>query len=467
MNELYYFTPFVFVMESEDKLIIQTGVNFKLEVKYDKNLVSKIKENNGITFPELLMWFSEQQIVALFQNNILLEEKLNDTERYSRTNGYFITSKNNAASRQLMTKKVLVLGAGAIGSHVAWMLTTLGIKRLAISDFDVVEESNLNRQLLYDESDIGKSKAEALKRHLQVINSELQIEAYTDKIVSKEQLYNYVKQGFDFVVRAIDTPFESVGWLNEVCVELKVPYTSGGFLEYFGVVGPTYIPGITPCYSCYKNEEVRQERVYGTGPTIAMLTEDVASKVVFEVASVLTRKRSTYVGRMEIYDSVHNTSRYEIFEQNDECPICKRHRGREKNQRDSFAWSVAYFFCLGILGFLVSTEGWQGYGTILSIVLISALTLLFNQDAMAFKLAFMGGTFYGILSFALTLRVNGGAVNTGEYLATQIVGLGLQMLITVSVAIVLFVGITYIYRGIFGFIENYRMEKRNVRYGDR
>jgi len=460
MNELYYFTPFVFLNKSNDKLIIQTGVNFRVEIDYDENLIRNIKENKGFTFAELLKWFDEKQIINLFQNNILVEEKLNNTERYSRTNGYFMTSNNNNALSHLVSKKVLILGAGAIGSHVAWMLTTLGIQNLAILDFDVVEESNLNRQLLYDEYDIGNPKAEALKKHLLAINSDMQIEVFIDKIVSKEQLFNYVNKGFDFVVRAIDTPYESVEWLNSVCVELKIPYTSGGFLEYYGVVGPTYIPGITPCYSCYKNEETQQERIYGTGPTISMLTEYVASKVAFEVVNVLTQKKCSYSGCMEVYDSVRNSLRLETFEHNHVCSVCGKHWKKEHKQKDIVTWSAVYLLLIGIMGFLVSTEGWTGYGTIVSLLTVSLFTLIFENDSDAYKISFMGGTLYGVVSLALTIRLNGGMFNMENYLAAQIISIGLQILLTVSIAIVIFVGITYAYREIFRFIKKHRMERK-------
>lgn len=460
MNELYYFTPFVFVNESKDKLIFQTGVNFRMEVDKDDELSRAILEHRGFTFKDLKQWFDNEQIIELFQKNILVENKLNNMERYSRTNGYFLTSKNNLASVQLAAKKVFVLGAGAIGSHVAWMLTTLGVKNIDILDFDIVEESNLNRQILYNESDIGKPKAEALKKHLLAINSELKIETYVDKIVSKEQLFEYINKGFDFVVRAIDTPYESVEWLNEVCVKLKTPYTSGGFLEYYGVIGPTYIPQITPCYSCYKNNEVHQERIYGTGPTISMLTEYVASKVAFEVVNVLTKKRGFYIGRMEIYDSVKNTSRYEIFERKHTCEICGRQWEKEHKHVDTTTWSALYLFLTGILGFFVSTDGWSGYKTIISIVLLSAFMLMFEKDSEAYKMSFLGGTLYSIVSLALTIRLNRRIVNAGNYLAAQIIGMGMQILLTISLSIVIFIVTTCIYRTAMYFVKNHMIERK-------
>jgi len=206
MNELFYFSPFVFMNALDDKLLLQTGYHFQMSIDYDKKLVDAILDNRGFTIMELLTWFDHKQIVALFQNNILVENQLNDDSRYSRTNGYFLVSNRDSAAGVLAEKRVLVLGAGAIGSHVAWMLTTLGIRKMAILDFDCVEESNLNRQLLYTEADIGRPKAEAIKAHLLSVNSGIYIEAFVDKISSKEQLRNYVGSGFDFVVRAIDTP---------------------------------------------------------------------------------------------------------------------------------------------------------------------------------------------------------------------------------------------------------------------
>ncbi len=239
-----------------------------------------------------------------------------------------------------------------------------------------------------------------------------------------------------------------------------IHHTSGGFLEYYGVVGPTYIPGITPCYSCYKNEETQQERIYGTGPTISMLTEYVASKVAFEVVNVLTKKKCSYSGCMEVYDSVRNSLRLETFEHKHVCSVCGKHWKKEHKQKDIVTWSAVYLLLIGIMGFLVSTEGWTGYGTIVSLLTVSLFTLIFENDSDAYKISFMGGTLYGVVSLALTIRLNGGMFSMENYLAAQIISIGLQILLTVSIAIVIFVGITYAYREIFRFIKKHRMERK-------
>lgn len=458
MHELYYFTPFIFINKIENTVVFQTGINFRLTVKYDRKLIEKIQSGNGFTFYELQKWFSDKEIIELFQNNVLVEDKLNSTDRFSRTNGYYMVSQNKSALSILAQKRILILGAGAIGSHVAWMFTTLGIHRMAILDFDVVEKSNLNRQLLYDEEDVGKFKAEVLKKHLLAVNSQVGIEVYQDKIVSKEQLKKYVSGGFDLIVRAIDSPYESVEWLNDICVELKIPYTSGGFLEYYGVVGPTYIPEITPCYSCYENDEdSHPERVYGTGPTISMLTEYVASKVTFEVVNVLTKRKCTYMGKMEVYDSVNNTVKYETFKCKRKCDLCGGQEEKNEKTQDVVPWSMTYLFLIGGLGFIVSLPGWSANKTMIAFGLLSLLTLIFKDGTYAYKISFLGGTLYGIISIGLTLRLNGQIMNQGEYLIIRFMNAGLQIVVTVSLSIVLFVFLTVFWRGIMKLICNFKL----------
>lgn len=458
MRELYYFTPYIFINKVDNTAVFVTGINFQLTVKFDIELIEKIQCGNGFTLYELQKWFSDKEIIELFQNNILVEDKLNNTGRYSRTSGYYGVSRNKSALSVLAQKRVLILGAGAIGSHVSWMLTTLGIHRIAILDFDVVEKSNLNRQLLYDEEDIGKPKVEVLKKHLHAMNSKIEIDVYQDKIVSKEQLRKYVSVGFDLVVRAIDSPHESVEWLNDICVALKIPYTSGGFLEYYGIVGPTYIPGITPCYSCYENDEdSHPERLYGTGPTISMLTGYVASKVAFEVVNVLTKRRCTYMGKMEVYDSVNNTVKYETFKRKKKCDLCGKQEEKVEKTQDVVSWSVVYLFFVGVVGFIVSLPGWSADKTMIAFVVLSLFTLVFKDETYANKMSFTGGALYGIISMALTLRLNGQIMNQGNYLVIQFVNYGLQVVVTVSISIVLFVFFTAFERGIMKFIYHLKL----------
>ena len=96
MKEKYYFNPFVFIYEDEVGYIIQDGLNFKINLDKNKGsqLLKRVKENNGFTILELVDYFTENEIISLFSNNILIDYIPDTENRYSRNEGFFYTAKN-------------------------------------------------------------------------------------------------------------------------------------------------------------------------------------------------------------------------------------------------------------------------------------------------------------------------------------------------------------------------------------
>jgi molybdopterin-synthase adenylyltransferase len=181
-----------------------------------------------------------------------------EKERYRRNRDYFrwvdLTPRDHGWESQVLIKnaRVLVLGLGGTGSHAAWALTAAGVGRLHLVDPDVVELSNLNRQLLYTEADLGRPKSEVAAERLRAVNTDVEITAAASAVDGPEPLARLVG-GFDVLALCADQPREPAGirtWANRVCAAAGIPWVSGGYngpLVSVGVFGPG-----GPCFECVR-----------------------------------------------------------------------------------------------------------------------------------------------------------------------------------------------------------------------
>ena len=178
-----------------------------------------------------------------------------DRSRFSRNIDFFgsmMAADENKFTYQeaLRCARICVLGCGGLGTHVLFDLVALGIHDLTILDFDSIELSNLNRQILYKESDIGSTKVDTAKQRLLEFNSHLHIRTHATRIASSQQLADIVA-GHDLVICVADKPANYMAdWLNEGCVQQQVPFISGG-LDVRRSVFYSVVPGVSGCGACW------------------------------------------------------------------------------------------------------------------------------------------------------------------------------------------------------------------------
>ncbi|WP_214325423.1 HesA/MoeB/ThiF family protein [Nonomuraea sediminis] len=179
--------------------------------------------------------------------------------RYARNVDYFrwadLTPRDTPWELQLRLKRarVLVLGLGGVGTHAARALAATGVGTLHCADPDVVEPSNLNRQL-YGERDVGRGKAEATVEALRAVNSDIQVTGATTRIATPEDLFEAV-EGFDVLALCADEPKGPDGirhWANRA----GIPWAGGGYTGPMVSVG-VFAPG-HPCYDCLLAEGERR-----------------------------------------------------------------------------------------------------------------------------------------------------------------------------------------------------------------
>ncbi|MEA2420067.1 MAG: sulfur-carrier protein adenylyltransferase/sulfurtransferase [Thermoleophilaceae bacterium] len=178
-----------------------------------------------------------------------------EQSRYDRQLEYFgelVPSGDSRAARQarLREARVVVIGLGGLGAWALWALAAAGVGELVGVDGDAVELSNLQRQTLYREQDIGHRKALATARTLADFNSSISFEAIDRRLENRDQVAAVVA-GADFVIEAADwPPYRLSRWINACCAEAGVPHVGASQFPPLVRVGPTLVPGMRGCLWC-------------------------------------------------------------------------------------------------------------------------------------------------------------------------------------------------------------------------
>ena len=151
-----------------------------------------------------------------------------------------------AGQARLLQARVLVIGAGGLGSPAAYYLAAAGIGTIGLADYDLVELSNLQRQILHTTADLGLAKTESAARKLRNLNPELKIQIFSSRM--DQHNIQAVIRGFDFVIEATDN-FESKFLINDACLSAAVAFSHAGIREFEGQT-MTVAPGVSACYRC-------------------------------------------------------------------------------------------------------------------------------------------------------------------------------------------------------------------------
>jgi bacteriocin biosynthesis cyclodehydratase domain-containing protein len=221
-------------------------------------------------------------------------------ERFDRQLAYFSQRLPAGVTRtdpqlRLQRARVCVLGMGGLGSWTALALATCGVGTIVGVDCDAVELSNLNRQVLYAEHDIGHSKAQAAGRLLRAYDSRLDYVPVVARMEGVDDVLGVI-DGADAVVAAADWPPHLIDrWVSEACFALGVPYIAMSQQPPVVRVGPLYVPGETGCYAC-QEEAFRQS--HPDYDVLVDTTSPFATTATFGPACAVT-------GGMAAFDVVH------------------------------------------------------------------------------------------------------------------------------------------------------------------
>ena len=236
--------------------------------------------------------------------------------------------------RRLREARIAVLGVGGLGGSVAMWLACCGVGEMWLIDGDRVEISNLNRQVLYAEADIGLLKVEAAARRLRAFNSAMKLTSTARRLESQADIAEFI-DGADVVIDAADWPAHDIErWCNGACFEAGIPYISMSHLPPIARVGPLYVPGTTGCYACqeiaYRREyplfDVAVEQQRGRSSPAATLGPPcgiTGGHVAMEVLHLLTGLATpSTLGVAHVYDLRTMEIDREPVVPEPECPVC-------------------------------------------------------------------------------------------------------------------------------------------------
>lgn len=171
---------------------------------------------------------------------------LNDEqlERYARH--IAIKEVGQEGQQKLLDSKILVIGAGGLGSPALMYLASAGVGTIGIADGDIVDLSNLQRQIIHSDSDIGIPKVQSAKNTINAMNPDIKVNTYY-MTVNESNIMNLISD-YDFILDCTDN-FKSKFLINDSCVMSGKPFTHAGILRFEGQL-MTYIPQKSPCYRC-------------------------------------------------------------------------------------------------------------------------------------------------------------------------------------------------------------------------
>lgn len=218
---------------------------------------------------------------------------------------------------------VLVLGAGGLGCPVALYLGASGVGRLRIADGDIVDLTNLQRQIGHDTSGIGENKAQSLKRRIHAINPEIEVEALAEALAGTA-LTEAVEQA-DLVIDASDN-FVTRHAVNRACVALNKPLVSGsaiGFSGQLAVFDPRREN--SPCYHCLFPDDVSEPplRCADAG-VFSPLVGVIGAMQALEALKYLARVGETLVGKLLLWDGLRAEARTLRVPRDPGCAVCGR-----------------------------------------------------------------------------------------------------------------------------------------------
>jgi adenylyltransferase/sulfurtransferase len=249
------------------------------------------------------------------------ELSVEEVRRYSRH--LIIPDVGMDGQKRLKNAKVLCVGAGGLGSPTLLYLAAAGVGTLGIVEFDVVDESNLQRQVIHGQSDIGRSKAESARDSIKEINPLVQVNLYEERLDSTNVMELFAQ--YDLIVDGTDN-FATRYLVNDACVLLNKPYVWGSIYRFDGQAS-VFWSEYGPCYRCLYPEPPPPGMVpsCAEGGVLGVLCASIGSIQVNEAIKLLAGIGEPLVGRLMIYDALEMTYRQVKVRKDPDCAVCGEH----------------------------------------------------------------------------------------------------------------------------------------------
>jgi adenylyltransferase/sulfurtransferase len=241
-----------------------------------------------------------------------------DIRRYARH--LIMPEVAMAGQKRLKAGKVLCIGTGGLGSPLSLYLAAAGVGTLGLVDFDVVDVSNLQRQIIHFTADVGRPKVQSAHEKLQAINPDLAIIRHEHPIDSSNALEIFA--GYDVIVDGTDN-FPTRYLVNDACVLLGKPNVYGSIFRFDGQAS-VFFPPHGPCYRCLYPEPPPPDLVpnCAEGGVLGILPGLIGVVQATETVKLLLGTGRPLIGRLLLYDALDMTFREMKVRKNPKCPIC-------------------------------------------------------------------------------------------------------------------------------------------------
>ena len=242
-------------------------------------------------------------------------------QRYSRH--LLIPEVGEAGQQRLLNSKVLLIGAGGLGSPAAYYLASAGVGTLGIVDSDVVDLTNLQRQILHTTDRIGESKVSSAKRTLEALNPDVKIVGYEERLGAAN--IDRIIEGYDVVIDGADN-FPTRYLLNDASVKHRIPVVHGSIFRFEGQV-TVFRPFEGPCYRCLFPEPPPPELAPSCAEAgvLGVLPGVIGTIQATEAIKLLLGIGEPLVGRYLLYDALEGSFREVHLRRDPECPMCGKH----------------------------------------------------------------------------------------------------------------------------------------------
>jgi len=246
------------------------------------------------------------------------ELSVDEVKRYSRH--LIIPEVGMTGQKRLKNARVLCVGAGGLGSPALLYLAAAGVGTLGIVDFDVVDESNLQRQVIHGQSDVGRSKAESARDSITEINPYVTVVLHEERLDSDNAMEIFAQ--YDLIVDGTDN-FATRYLVNDACVLLGKPYVWGSIYRFDGQAS-VFWAEYGPCYRCLYPEPPPPGMVpsCAEGGVLGVLCASIGSIQVNEAIKLITGIGEPLAGRLMIYDALEMSYRSVRVRKDPECPVC-------------------------------------------------------------------------------------------------------------------------------------------------
>lgn len=239
-------------------------------------------------------------------------------ERYSRQ--IILEEVGGAGQERLLSSKVLIVGAGGLGAPVGLYLAAAGVGTIGIIDYDKVDLTNLQRQIIHHTADIGIEKVDSAKAKIQAINPEVTVQTYKMRVTA-DNIAEIIQQ-YDFVIDGTDN-FPAKFLINDACYFEKVPFSHAGILQFGGQL-ITVLPGETTCYRCI----FRSPPPDGVVPScsqagvLGVLAGVIGSLQATEAIKYLLNMGELLTNTLLTYNALTMEFRKVKLNRNPNCPLC-------------------------------------------------------------------------------------------------------------------------------------------------